>query len=435
VYVILQFPSEPLAYRELRADALDRFRWRCRIPVIRNYGLESADMGIYVTQCDACQGTTAKMRDFGDVDPDLTLDALEAELRMRASSPRHDWQPKTCPACDAPDPKPISAIYARYLPEAEVDLQLEFVRAGSRVVDVQYHLMNEGGVAQRLERPVDLLAFADRVGAPLSLRGLWGSFVSQNVYAESMVLRQVQEGYYIGMRPFTDDLAEAEAMFEGFGPWIESLRENMRYDAIVFLNQPAADGVAIDFTESYQTWLGGYAHEITQSLIEPFAVADSDVFLAIIDDHARRYGLEVQRTGADGEFSAQFRGAEFSLVIDLAPILYRILHEGESFERGIQRHFLRQLRAFAAAAELTPVLRAALPDFRVQVIKGRFIELLDPRGRRTCFGDLIRIATTYDMRTPEGYAALMQEVAPGARHRMLTLPSRPLDIIKDASSG
>ena len=435
MYVILQFPSEPLAYRELRADALERFRWRCRIPVIRNYGLESADMGIYVTQCDACQATTAKMRDFGDVDPDLTLDALEAELRMRASSPRYDWQPKTCPECDAPSPKPISAIYARYLPEAEVDLQLEFVRAGARVVEVRYHLMNEAGVAQSFERPMDLLAFADGVGAPLSLRGLWGSFVSQNVYAESMVLRKVQEGYYIGMRPFTDDLGEAQAMLEGFGPWIESLRKNMRYDAVVFLNQAELDGVAIDFTESYQTWLGGYAHEITQSLIEPFVVADSDVFLATIDDHARRYGLNVRRMDAEGSLNAQIRGAEFSLTLDLAPTLYRILHEGETFERGIRRHFLHQMRAFAAAAELTPVLRAALPDFGVRVVKGRFIELVDPSGQRTCFGDLIRIATTYDMRTPDGFAALMAEVAPGAQPRILTLPSRPADIIKAASNG
>jgi len=238
VYVILEFPSEPLAYRELRADALDRFRWRCRIPVIRNYGLESADMGIYVTQCSVCNATTAKMRDFNDIDPDLSLDALEAELRMRASYPRYDWQPKTCPACNAPEPVPVSAIYARYLPESEVDLQMEFVRAGSRIVDVQYHLMNEAGVAQKVERPNDLLVFAEKIGAPLSLRGLWGPFVAQNVYAESMVVRQIQEGYFIGLRPFADEVAEAERLFEGFGPWIESLRETMRYDAIVFLNQP-----------------------------------------------------------------------------------------------------------------------------------------------------------------------------------------------------
>jgi len=433
--VILQFPSEPLAYRELRADALDRFRWRCRIPVIRNYGLESADMGIYVTQCQACNSTTAKMRDFNDIDPDLSLDALEAELRMRASSPRYDWQPNTCPACEAPEPAPVSAIYARYLPEAEVDLQMEFVRAGSRIVDVQYHLMNESGIAQRVDRPDDLLVFAEKVGAPLSLRGLWGSFVAQNIYAESMVVRQIQEGYFIGLRPFADELAEAERLFEGFGPWIESMRETMRCDAIVFLNQPGEDGIQLDFTESYQTWLGGYAHEIAQSLIEPFVVADSDCFMDIIDDHARRYGLEIQRVGDDGGLCAQVQGAEFSLTLDLAPTLYRILHEGESFNRGIRRHLLNQIRACAAAAEVVPVLRAALPDYRVRVVKGRYLELLDAGGHRTCFGDLVRIGTTHDMRTPDGYAALMAEVAPGARHRVLTLPSRPVDIIKAAGNA
>jgi hypothetical protein len=70
------------------------------------------------------------------------------------------------------------------------------------------------------------------------------------------------------------------------------------------------------------------------------------------------------------------------------------------------------------------LLRAALPDHQVYVHRGQFVEVADGEGRRLGFADVVRVATAHDVRTPEGFSSLMDEVAPGVEARPMTLATR-----------
>ena len=76
--MLLQFPTEAFHFRDAREQALERFRFGCRLPVIRQFAIEAEDLGFYVTHCGACNGVTAKLLPMNDVDCELEIDELEA---------------------------------------------------------------------------------------------------------------------------------------------------------------------------------------------------------------------------------------------------------------------------------------------------------------------------------------------------------------------
>lgn len=412
--MLLHFPSEPLATRDLRRDALERFRWRCRLPVLRNHGPESGDLGIFVTACGACGSRTARLSGLPDVDPDTALDGLIAELRTRAGRVRYGWRPATCPACDAPDPEPVSAVYARYMPEIEHDLHIELVFGRHRVVAVELHRVALDGTSTAIPRPTGPLAFQEAFGAPLGLRALWRAFITRHVYDEAMVVRAVEPGYVIGLRPFTDEPVEAEAMLAPFGPFIEQMRQGVEgyagWDAITFFYEREHDDIPVPFAESYHAWLGGYAAEIGGGLLEPFVVADSDAFVDRLAEHAALYGLRVQRDSGEGALFVRFFAGHLDLRLNLGPVFFQILHRGLTFERGITALFLRELRAMGEARKVPSLVQRLLPGHTVRVVRGQYLELLDPAGERAAFGDLVRLATHYDLDDPAGQAELIAEL-------------------------
>jgi len=412
--VLLHFPGEPIATRDLRRDALARFRRRYRLPVLRACGPEAGDQAIFVTACAACGARTAKLDTLDDIDPDTALAGLVAELRTRAGRTRYGWRPTACPACDAPGPAPISAVYARYMPEIEHDLHIELVFGRHRVVAVELHRVALDGTSVSLPRPSGPLAFQEAFGAPLGLRALWRAFVGHNVYAGSMVVRAVEPGYVIGLRPFTDDPAEAEAMLAPFGGFIEAMRRGVEgyagWGAITFLYEREHQPIPVPFAESYHAWLGGYAAEIGEGLLEPFVVADADAFIDRLGQHAALYGLRVERASGQDALIVRFWSGPLDLRLDLGPVFFQILHRGLTFERGITALFLRELRAMGEAKSVARRVRTLLPRHRVNVVRGQFLELLDGAGERVAFADLVRLATHYDLDAADGRAELVAEL-------------------------
>ena len=411
--MLLHFPSEPLRFRALRAEAHERFCYRYRRPVLKRYGPESEDLGVYVVWCEACGRTGARLIGFPELDPDLSLDELTDELRTRADDPGEGWRPRVCPHCATARPVPMAAFFARYLPEAEVDLHLEMTFAGARVVRVELHQMTTDGESLRLERPVDECDLHELFGAPLSLRLLWQSFIDRYVDAPRIELLCVQPGYYLGLRPFTDDPRDAGRMYEDFAEIITALRTERGYDAITFLRDREEEPIPIAFEESYHTWLAGYAPDVDEAVIEPFVIADSDTFVATLARHAALYGITVDRVSDHATLFVRFHTVDLDVQLNLGPIFFRVLHEGLTFHRGLRRHFERELRALGAAAVLPGVLRGALPDHAVRVVDGSTLHVSGPGVRAPFSGDLVQTATLHDYRRPDGLDALIRHVLGG----------------------
>lgn len=419
--MLLRFPNEVADFREVRRDARAQFLWRCRVPVLRQFGAEAVDGGVFVTACGACGARTARLHGFGDLDPDLSFDGLLAELRTRAGRVEYGWRPGACPACGARRPTPVVGLFARALPEIGRDLHVELVCGGGRVVRSRVYLADAAGAQVEVEglggaatASTPETAVADALGAPVSLRALWRAMVTESVYADAAVSRRVQPGYVIGVRPFCDDPVEAEAMLEPVGALIEGLQaEGGAWDALCFLHERELHDIPVPFEESYHAWLGGYAAEIGQGLVMPFIVADSEAFLAVVGAQAARYGLSVARDSGEATLYGRFRGGALDARVALGPLLFRVLHGGETFERGVARHFARALGAMGAAAALPGKARAMLPGHAVRVVAGRYLEVLDRGGARVAFGDLVRLATHYDLDTAQGRAEFTDELVAG----------------------
>ncbi|MCA9539726.1 MAG: hypothetical protein KC620_12605, partial [Myxococcales bacterium] len=410
--MLLRFPTELLEDRDLRQQAREDFRWKCRVPVLRQFGAAAEDLGVFVAECAACRSKTARLHPFADLDADLAFAELEAELRTRAG-PGYGWRPETCPACGAPSPRPVSALFARHLPEVGHDLQIELTCGAGRVLEMQLALMDRRGVATAIERPQDEVSVPAAFGAPLSLRAFWRAFISAHLYEDGLALHPVQPGYWLGLRPFTDDPRTAKAMFDAFGPWIEALREREGgHDAVCFLADRDEEGIEMPFDDRYEAWLGGFAGDIQQALLEPFVVADSDHFVRALAAEGRRQGLQVVRDSNDETLFVRFRGGALDLRLNLGPVFFRTLHAGFTFHRGLRRFFARELAALAEAARLVPALREMLPRHAIQVHRGQFVEVLDDAGHRCSLADMVRLATTYDVRTDAGRAGLRSAVIP-----------------------
>ena len=419
--VLLQFPNESAEFRAERTEAMDGFRHLCRMPVIRQYGLEAEDLGLYVANCEHCGHITARLHAMPDIPRDLDIVSFEEELRVRALDPRFGWVPPHCPECGELEPKPISAIYGRYLPEIQKDLQVMLVRGGDRIVDVDYWLMDSDGESRQFEKPQDCMGFADEVGIPLCLRSLWRSFIMEHTYSAAISVYQVQPGYFIGLRPFAESDDDVDRMAQPFFQWIESMQAEGGYDVIAYLRDLEDDDLPITYADSYHTWLAGFASEIKRAAIDPFLFVDSDSFVQALDRHAGNYGLSAERDSDKDTLFVKISGGEIEARINVAPLLFRTIHEGLTFEQGIRSYFHEELKALSVTAEVVPLVRAALPDYEVSVQRGHYIDVVDDEGESTGFADAVRIATAYDPRNHAEFIKLIGELAPDAVPVAVTL--------------
>ncbi|MEE2787547.1 MAG: hypothetical protein VX589_09425 [Myxococcota bacterium] len=419
--MILLFPTEAMEYREVRARALTRFRDGCRRPVIRQFGLETEDLGFFVTHCQSCDSTTAKLLTVTDLDLNMEIGELEAELRNRVTDPKFGWVPKTFPACNAEHPRPISAVFAHYMPEIERDFQIHFVRNGARIQAVEHYLMDASGRAEKIECPPDQLACVDVLGAPLDVRAFWRRFIELNLYSDDVVVQEIQAGYYAGLRPYADSDARIAGMAEPFHRWIEEKQAEANYDIIAYFKDREDDDIPVPYRESYHVWLGGFATEVAHAYIEPFMFVSSDAFVAALDKHARMYGLRVERRPNDEQLLVAISGGDVCVEINMAPTLFRLLHEGLTFERGIHKHFCHELRALTATAETVELLRHALPHHDIELINGHILSVVRPDGTPLGQADAVRVATAYNVRDEAEFEGLVAALDPEATPEAVTL--------------
>ena len=423
--VILQFPTEAFQFRAERQEALDIFRSRCRLPVIRQYVYEAQDIGMYTAKCDSCGDLTARLHALIDLDPDLDICGLEAELSSRALDPSSGWVPAHCPACGAPSPKPVSAIFARYLPEVGLDLQIHLIRGGNRITDIDYSVMNIAGEVRTFDKATDSIDFADKLGIPLSLRAMWGCLIARHMYEPDIALYPIQPGYYLGIRPFAETETVLARMAEPFYNWMEQQHAEGLCDVIAYFRDREDEELDIPYAESYHTWLAGYASDIERALVDPFIVADSNAFVAVIDQLASLYGLTAKRDSGDDTLFIHLGVDGLQVRINIGPLLFRTLHEGLTFQGGIKQHFMDEIRAVAASAELLKLLKQSFPDYVFNILNGQYLQILDPSGQELTLIDAIRAGTSYDPRELDEFHALCDELIPGAKPRALTL-GRPL---------
>jgi len=421
VDVLLQFPSEGIQFRAQRNEALLTFRRTCRLPVIRQYGFEAEDIGLYVSNCKGCSRLTARLHPFNDLDPDLGLNGLEAELVSRALDANAGWVPPHCPSCGDPDPQPVSALFARYLPEVGLDLHVHLIRGGHRVTEIEYYVMNLAGEARTLPRPTDCVEFAEAVGTPLSVRAFWAALIAQNLDADDISAYPIQPGYFLGLRPFCDSDARLAAMSEPFYQWIDQQQADGGFDALAYFRDLEDEQLDIPYGESYHTWLAGYAGEIERALIDPFVFADSGHFVQVLDEMVRMYGLTAVRDSAEDTLFVRLTGGDIDVRINIGPLFFRILHEGYTFHRGIKRYFMDEIRAVSATAEMVKLVKAVLPTYSVQIHRGHYVEIKEASGHSFGIVDAIRAGTAYDPRNETEFRALLDDLAPGCAPLELTL--------------
>lgn len=400
--MLLQFPTRPSTLTALRQLARDRFRDRYREPVIRRYGAETGDLGVFAVECTQCGAVDAVLKDFSFLQREASVEDLRSALNAAALT-QDDWRPEGCLACGAQALEPVVAILARYLPEngAELQLELPFIDGAARPIEL--FAVQPGGSAQPLPSRLDALAFQERVGAPLSVRALWRAFVDGHLGDDGLAMHDVQPGYCLALRPFTDDPHEAATMFEGLEAQLQQRRG--AWDVVTFLNDREEDGIPVTRGESYHGWLEEFAHEVHDGLIAPFVVADSGRFVEAVAELAARRGLFLEPDDDPETLLCRIGAGESMWEINLGPSLFKTLHEGLSFQRGAYKHLERPLGAMGEAIALPEVLRTCFPTWVLTVQGGGKFELV---GDGQLFGgDLVALATAYDFTTPEGLEALL----------------------------
>ena len=92
-------------------------------------------------------------------------------------------------------------------------------------------------------------------------------------------------------------------------------------------------------------------------------VVDSNAFVTVLNELAFMYGLKAERDSGSDTLYVKLVGGEISVRLNLAPLLFRIIHEGYTFHRGLKRYLMDELRAVSITAEVIPLLRKALPDY------------------------------------------------------------------------
>ncbi len=382
--------------------ARDRFRGRYREPVIKRYGSETGDLGVFVAECHACGVVDAIMKDFSFLARETSLSALKSALSAAALT-QGGWRPDVCSGCGDPDLEPVVAILGRYLPENQADLQLElpFFEGSARGIEVL--AAAEPGRLHALPSSMDPLQFCRLVGSTLSVRELWNTFIDRHLADDVLAAVQVQDGYCLGLRPFTDDPEQAAQMFEGLETVLEGYRGD--WDVVTFLHDREEDGIPVTREQSYHTWLSEFSDDIRNGLLAPFVVADSGKFIEAVAELAARRGLFCAPDPDPDTLFCRISSGEVAWDINLGPCLFKTVHEGLSFSRGAALHLQRPLAAMSEASALPDVLRTCFPGWGLQVeLGGKFV--LSGDGQHFA-GDLVALATGYDFSTAEGLEALL----------------------------
>ena len=154
---------------------------------------------------------------------------------------------------------------------------------------------------------------------------------------------------------------------------------------MTYLRDREDDDIPIPMTESYHVWLAAYATEITGTLLDPMIVVDSNSFLRALAGHAARYGLEVRRDSGPDELQVRFMSHDIDIRLNLGPVLFRIVHEGLTFERGIARHFIRELHALGLRSNSFRCCGHLCRVTEVFVHRGQFVEIATNEGQRVEF--------------------------------------------------
>ncbi|MBU0553739.1 hypothetical protein KKF91_00560 [Myxococcota bacterium] len=405
---VLRFPSEPARFHEHRQAALRWFIERCRRPTLREFDAWTEDLGAFIAQCHACGGTTLRLGDFDAID-DADLTRLKADLMARAEDPARGWRPSQCADCGAPDPSPLAAFYARYLPEIHSDLLLELIQGEGRVLRCDVYTVGLEGAPQRRFDVEDEAQLFEAIGAPFSLRGLWRRFIDRHHLDEALPFLKVQEGYYLGLRPYAETEVAADALFAQFEPWLEPRIGPERLDVITFLRDAEAQGVRIGEGEGYRAWLSSYAEDISDGALDPFLILNSGQLLSALGRLAARYGVRVEPSTREGVW-AWLASGELRVEANLTGLLFQIVHEGRGLYEGLRRGFKRELLAVVEAAGLPAVLRAQLPDHEITIHDGHILEARRLDAARGARADLVELATSHDYHTAEGLAALLERL-------------------------
>ncbi len=412
---VLQFPTEPRKFRNLRTWARAQFQQELRLPAIQKMGAETTDLGILIMACRRCGLPTSTLHAFGDSELETTQVELEACLKRLWGTERAGWREAYCANCNARGDLlyPVVAHFGRVLPESGRDLQLELLFGDHRVLRIDYHRMDPDGTTTAVSRPSDELAFLDVYHAPLSMRRFWNDFLARNVNADAFVTRVVQPGYIVGVRPFTEFEREAVDFYAGFERWMERRRRELAYDTVAFLRDLEDDEIPLPVEDSYHGWLKPFAADISEALVDPFIVADSESFVRVLDEVASRRGVRVARASGEDTLFVTFTAGEVQVRLNIAPRYFRILHSGSTFHRGVIDHFAKEILAVKAAGDLAPVLRHRLHGYKVRVREGKLLEVLDAADRRLFCDDVVRVATGHAYHTVEGLEELVRRVLPG----------------------
>ena len=210
-------------------------------------------------------------------------------------------------------------------------------------------------------------------------------------------------------------------MAEPFHHWIESKQSEGNYDIVAYFKDREDDDIPVPYRESYHVWLGGFATDVAHAYVEPFMFVSSDAFIAALDKHASMYGLRVERRPSKEQLLVAISGGDLTVELNMAPTLFRILHEGLTFERGIQKHFCFELRALMTTAETIDLLRHALPHHAIRLIDGQTLSVIRADGTPLGQADAIRVATAYDVRDEAEFEALIAALDPEATPEAYTL--------------
>lgn len=416
---VLSFPDEVRRFRDLRRWARLEFQQDIRASAISEFGSEAADMGVLVFACRRCGQATSTLHTFPDLSDHLSHVELESMLRRLWGPEREGWHSAFCSGCEASGDllMPVVGHFGRYLAASRTDLQLELTFGHDRVLRVDYLRMAADGMSHRqVPRPRGELEILETFGAPLSLRALWPEFIEAHLEDRNFATIELQPGFILGLRPYTTDHREALGFYEGFERWLEALRRERPYDTVTFLRDREDDGIPIPVEESYHAWMPQHATDVTEALIDPFIVADSDTFLRVFDEVASRRGVRVQRDSDESTLFARLTSGEISARLNLGPRYFRLLHTGLPFYRGSMQLFGSEILALEAAGHLPALLRERLPGYRVAVRNGLLLEVADRYGNIVLLEDVVRVATTHDLDSEAGWMAFVARLQAGGVH-------------------
>ena len=414
--MLYHFPSEPIVLKDLRENALDELRWRLRVPVVRQFGSAAVESFAVVCKCEDCGHVSAGLRGVAPSLFETTFQRLFDFFTADETWKDEGMMPSHCNECGAEHPRPVSAFLAKYLPMLKRDFQITLSFRAGRVHRAALHLMDDQGNAER----TSLAALSKENEPPLSVRAAWQTLVSRNLLANACSVEQVAPGYFIGLKPYADSTwsvhglnQELEQIVAGF--------EADGFDVFTPLVDAQELELGLSHADQYLNWLGAYASDVTNRLIEPFALVRTREFMDALEAEADRLAIKVKRVGSRNDLMVCFSTEELHVELNLARLLMRIIHTGLCFEDGIVQFFGRELSGIRAGAEAIPLMRRSLPMLQMSMKDGVRLMLTDQTGRKVSCFDVIELATTFDLRNRQEFIEACEQVAPQFPPLMLTL--------------